>query len=242
MAVAVAAAATLSIVACSASSSTTSGQTSFSFSGTHLVIDAPSSDLQVTETSGSGIQVQRFLSGTAATPGHASWQLNGDTLQLSIDCSGLVFSCGSRFQVAVPSGTSVVVQAGAHNVTVSGLSGSVDVEGGSGQVQLTGISGHLQVSTGSGSITAQAIRSPVVQVTSNQGAAEVDFVTAPQLVNVKCLVGNATVKIPVSGHQYRISVTSDTGTAKSQVPNDPQSSSVVQVASGNGSALVIPAS
>jgi hypothetical protein len=95
-----AAAAALALAACSSSTSSVHDQRAFSLGGTRLVIDDTSSDLQVVPGNGPGIEVQRWLSGTAAKPGHSSWTLSGNTLQLSIDCSGLVFSCGSRFEVA----------------------------------------------------------------------------------------------------------------------------------------------
>lgn len=234
-------AALLTLSACS-SSRTVHDQHVFSFRGTRLVIDDPSSDLRLVPGSGSGIQVQRWLSGTAAKPGHSSWTLNGDTLRLGIDCSGLVFSCGSRFQVAVPPDVPVVVHSGSGNDTVSGLPGSVVIDGGAGTVQLSDTSGPVQVSTGSGDITASAIRSPTVRATSNQGRVDIGFAAAPQLVDVRCMVGNATVRVPIAGHRYHVLVTTDTGTAQSKVPNDPQSRSVVQVSSGNGNAKVLPTS
>jgi len=191
--------------------------------------------------SGSGIGVQRWVSGTAAKPGHSSWTLHGDTLQLGINCTGLVIHCGSRFQVAVPPDVSVVVHSGSGNDTVSGLSGSVTIDGGSGNVQLSNTSGPLQISTGSGSITASAIRSATVRATSNQGSADISFAAAPQLADVRCSSGNATARVPTAGHRYHVVVSSGTGTAQSKVPDDRQSSSIVQVSSGN-SATVLPAS
>ncbi len=239
---AVAVAATLLTLSACGNSDTVSGQKSFSLSGNRLVIDAPSSDLRVVPGRGSGIQVQRWLSGTAAKPGHSSWTLNGDTLTLRVDCSGLVFKCGRRFQVAVPPDVSVVVHSGDGNDTVSGLSGSVVIEGGSGQVKVSNISGSLKISTREGDITASATRSPIVRATSKDGNVDIGFAAAPQLVDIKSRVGNITAKVPIAGHRYRVSVTSGTGDARSKVPNDSQSSNVVQVSSANGNATVLPAS
>ena len=235
-------AASLALAACASSGSTSHGQRAFSFSGTRLIIDDTSSDLKVVPGSGPRIEVQRWLSGTAAKPGHSSWTLSGGTLQLSIDCSGLVFSCGSRFEVAVPPGVAVVVNSGPGTDTVSGLSGSATVNGGSGDIHVSGVSGPFQVSTGSGSITATAIRSSIVRATSNQGSADVSFTAAPRSVTVKCSTGNATVKVPAAGHRYHVLVSSGTGNAVSKVPDDRQSGSVVQVSSGNGDATLLRAS
>jgi hypothetical protein len=236
-----AAAALLTVSACG-SSQTVHDQKSFSLSGTRLVIDDSTSDLRLIPGSGSGIQVRRWLSGTAAKPGHSSWTLNGDTLRLGMDCSGLVFHCGSRIQVAVPPDVPVLVHSASGNDTVSGLSGSVTIDGGTGTVQLSDTSGPVQVSTGSGNITASAIRSPTVRATSNQGSVDIGFAAAPQLADLSCMAGNATVRVPVAGHRYHVVVTSGTGTTQSKVPDDRQSSSIVRVSSGNGNATVLPAS
>ena len=234
-------AALLTLCACG-SSRTVHDQHVFSFRGTRLVIDDPTSDLRLVPGSGPGIQVQRWLSGTAAKPGHASWTLNGDTLRLSNDCSGLVFSCGSRFQVAVPPDLPVVAHSGSGNDTVSGLSGAVVIDGSAGTVQLSDTSGPLQVSTGSGNITASAIRSPIVRATSNQGSVDIGLAAAPHLLDIRCMTGNATARVPVAGHRYHVVVTTGTGTARSKVPDDRQSSSIVRVSSGNGNATVLPTS
>lgn len=234
-----AAAASLALTACGGSGGTTHGQRVFGFGGAHLVIDDSSSDLQVVPGNHSGVGVQRWLSGTAAKPGHSSWTLGGDTLRLSIDCSGLVFSCGSRFEVAVPPGVAVVVDSGSGTDVVSGLSGPVTINGASGDVHVNGVSGPLQVTTGSGDITATAIGSPAVRTTSNQGSSDITFAAAPRSVTVRCTVGNAEVKVPAAGHRYHVLVSSGTGNARSAVPDDGQSGSVVQVSSGNGNAAVL---
>jgi hypothetical protein len=108
-------------------------------------------------------------------------------------------------------------------------------------VNVSGVSGPLQVSTGSGSVTATAIRSPAVQVTANQGSADISFAAAPRSVTVRFSTGNATVRVPTAGHRYHVQVSSGTGSASSKVPDDPQAGGVVQVSSGNGDATVLPA-
>jgi Putative adhesin len=237
-----AAAASLTLAACSGSTSSVHDQRAFSFGGTRLVIDDSSSDLQVAPGNGPGIEVQRWLSGTAAEPGHSSWTLSGKTLRLSIDCSGLVFSCGSRFQVAVPPGTAVTINSGSGTDTVSGLPAAVTVNGDQGGVNVSGVSGPLRVSTGSGSVTGTAIRSSAARITTNQGSADISFAAAPRSVTVKCSTGNATVRVPAAGHRYHVLVSSRAGSASSKVPDDPRAGSVVQVSSGNGDATVLTAS
>src|SRR5216684_5778649 len=237
---AAAAAAVLAVGACG-SSRTVHDQHSFAFAGTRLVVDVDSSDLRLVPGTGPGIDVQRWLSGTAAGPGHASWTLYGGTLRLSVDCTGIVIHCGSAFQVAVPPGVAVAVHSGSGTDTVSGLPGPVTITGGSGEVHVNRVSGPLRVSTGSGSITGSGLRCPVVQATSGQGGVDLMFAAAPRLIYVSSGTGNATARVPVTGHSYHVRVSSGTGTASSKVPDDPRGSSVVRVSSGSGNAKVLPA-
>ena len=234
------AAALLALSACG-SSRIVHDQQAFTFHGTRLTIDDPQSDLRLVPGSGSGIEVQRWLSGTAAQPGHASWTLRGQTLRLDISCSGLVFSCGSRYQVAVPADLPVTVHSSAGDDTVSGLAGSVIIDDDSGQVRVSGTSGPLKISTGSGNITASGLRSPTVRATSGQGDADIGFAAAPRAAEVRCGTGNATARVPAAGHRYRVLVTTGTGTARSAVPDDRQSASTVRVSSANGNATVLSA-
>lgn len=232
--------ATLTLTGCGGSAAV-HARTSFDLSGTRLVIDVDSSALRLMPGRGPEIGVQRWLSGTAAKPGHSSWTLTGDTLRLSIDCTGLVLSCGSRFQVALPPGVSVVVHSGSGTVSASGLPGTLVIDGGGGAVQLSDLSGPLQIGTGSGDVTAWDIRSPIVRATTNQGSVDIGFAAAPRLVDVSCGSGNATARVPTAGHRYQVLVSSGTGAARSRVPDDSQSGSIVRVTSGQGSAQVRPA-
>jgi DUF4097 and DUF4098 domain-containing protein YvlB len=137
---------------------------------------------------------------------------------------------------------SLALAACSGSTSVARLSGPVAISGDSGDVRVSGVSGPLQVSTGSGNVTATAIRSPAVQMTTNEGDADISFAAAPRSVTVNCSAGNATVRVPAAGHRYHILVGGGTGTASSKVPNDKQAGSVVQVTSGNGNATVLPAS
>ncbi len=141
-----------------------------------------------------------------------------------MDCTGLVFHCGARFQVAVQARLPVVI------------------DGGGGSVQLRGLSGPVRVSTAAGDITASALRSPTVRVTSSQGNADVGFAAAPRFVDISCTSGSATARVPVSGHRYRVVVTAGTGSARTRVRDYRLSRSVIRVMTSNGSALVVPAS
>ena len=215
----------IGLTACGGSR-TVHSERSFGLSGRSLVIDVGSSDLRLVPGSGSTIQVQRWLSGTAAQKGHSSWTLSDGTLRLSIDCTGLVLHCGSRFQVAVPSNLSVTVHSGSGQDSVSGTSDAIVIDGGSGAVSVHGTSGSLQVSTDSGNITATAIRSSRVLATAASGNVGIDFAAAPLNVDLSSSDGNATAKVPVSGRGYHVIVSSGSGNANSKVPNDSQSSSL----------------
>jgi hypothetical protein len=126
----------LALTACGSGRTIHARQT-MGFNKGRLVIDDPGTDLRLVPASGPGLRVQRWVSGTAAKPGHATWTLSGDTLRLSVDCTGLVFHCGARFQVAVPARVAVVVHTSNGDVTGSGLrTPSLRVTSSAGSVSL----------------------------------------------------------------------------------------------------------
>lgn len=239
-AVAVAATAALLPLSGCDSSQSIHDQKTVSIGTNKLTINVASSELDLVQGNGSRVQIQRWLSGTAAKPGHSMWSLNGDTLHLGINCSGVVISCGSRFQVAIPSNVSVLVHSTTGNVMVTGLPGSVVVDGSSGEVDVNNTSGPLQVSTTTGNITASGLTSPTVSATSNSGVVDIGFSAAPRSVNVKTN-GNATVRVPANGHKYHIVATTNKGPVQTRVPDDRQGGSVIRVYSGNDNAKVVPA-
>jgi hypothetical protein len=81
-----------------------------------------------------------------------------------------------------------------------------------------------------------------VHATSDEGNVDIGFAAAPQRADVSSSAGNATVRVPLTGHRYHIVVTSNAGTARSAVPDDRQSHSIVHVSSVNGDATVRPLS
>jgi len=201
-ALAVTAAAGLLALAGCGSGPTIHAQQALFFRGRRLVIDDPGTGLRLVSGRGPGLRVQRWVSGTAARPGHATWTLSGDTLRLSVDCTGLVFHCGARFQVAVPAGLPLVVDGGSGTITAAGLrspsvrvtsaEGSVDIgfsaaprfvdircTDGSATARLpvTGAGYHVVVRSGTGSARSRVrddrLSSRVVQVISSNNMAAV---------------------------------------------------------------------
>ncbi|WP_283138987.1 DUF4097 family beta strand repeat-containing protein [Rhizohabitans arisaemae] len=238
-------AATVTLIALSACAGKGSGDTaseekSFNLRGNRLVIDARSVELKVLPGDGSGIHVQRWLSGTAAEPGNSSWTLDGDTLKLSVNCSGLVLDCGGRHQVSVPGDLSLVVRSGDGEYHLSGLSGSVVVEGGSGPVRADAMTGDLSITTQEGEITVSNVRSRTLRASSDLGNVDVDFTAAPQLVDITSNAGDITVKVPTTGQRYQVSIDSGTGQGGSRVPHDSRSRNVVKLHSAEGDATLFP--
>ena len=142
----------------------------------------------------------------------------------------------------MPPGTAVTVSSGSNTVNVSGLSAPVTVNGNQGGVNVSGVSGPLQVTTGSGSITGTALRSAAVQVTTDQGSADISFAAAPRSVDRQMLnrerngqgAGNRA-SLPRRGQQWHRQRLLEGARL-------PAGRRVVQVSSGNGDATALPVS
>ncbi|MFD0856663.1 DUF4097 family beta strand repeat-containing protein [Actinomadura adrarensis] len=231
----------LALSAC-ADHETVSDQKSFPLGGNRLTIVVPSSNLEVVPGRGPGVQVRRWLGGTPAKPGNSSWSLDGDTLRLRINCSGLVLKCDSRFRVAVPPNVSLLVNSGDGRSTVSGFTRPVVIKSTNGRVNVRNVSGPLRIRTRTGRVTVSGVRSPSVHATSGDGDVTIRFATAPRLVDIKSGTGDLKAEVPVSGHTYRVSVSSGTGNARSDVPDNTGSTNTVKLSSRNGNATVLPTS
>lgn len=196
---ALAAAAGLLALSGCGSSRTVHAQQVLGFHQARLVIDDPGTDLRLVPGAGPGLRVQRWVSGTAAQRGHARWALSGDTLRLSVDCTGLVFHCGARFQVAVPAGLPLVVSGGTGNITAARLR--------SPSVRVTSAQGSVDIGF------ARAPRSVDIRCTDGSATARVP-VTGPRYhVVVTSGTGSARTRVRdyrLSGRVVRVISTNNT--------------------------------
>jgi hypothetical protein len=211
---------------------------SFPFSGPKLTIENSLADLRLVAGTSEAVEVQRSLTGKAATGKNATWSLTDGTLKLTITCSGLVINCGGRHIVKVPPGVAVEVRSDGAPVRAVAIPGDLTIRVTDNWMRVEDPSGKLRLTGSDANITVTGSRSPEVTAEATDGGIDLSFAAAPTRVEARSSTGPVKVTLPAGAETYRVTTTSDTGTAKSAVPNDPASPRVVTAVAENGNATV----
>ncbi len=137
------------------------------------------------------------------------------TLTLSYDCS----DCGVGYDVDVPAGTVV----------------KVVVE--TGGVQLTGLTADVQASTQTGTVTAAALGSATVRLSTETGGIDAAFTTAPTTVSVSAQTGSVRVAVPTDT-SYAVAAKAETGGVRVGVPQQNGAAHTIDATTETGSVTV----
>lgn len=203
----------------------------FPFSGSALTIDVHDTSLTVvTDSAANTVHVERSLGGAATNEGNATWSLEGSTLNLHVECSGIVVSCDSEHTVRVPKGVALTVTGSGTPVRLKGLGGdttatlkdsSLNVADPAGRLRLRVSGGHVKV-TG-------ATSSDVEATTTGDGNVNLTFTTAPRRVEVHASEV-ATIVLPEGPETYRLDGVRNT----ENLSSDPASARSVVVRAADG--------
>ena len=210
---------------------------SFAFSGPKLTIDNSVGDLRLVAGTSDAVEVQRSLTGKAATGENATWSLTDGTLKLAITCSGLVLNCGGRHIVTVPPGVTVDVRSDAP-VRAVAIPGDLTIKVTDNWIRVEDSSGKLRLTGSGANITVTGSRSAEVTAQVTDGGVDLSFAAAPTRVEARSSAGPVKVTLPQGAETYRITTSSDAGTAKSSVPSDEASARVITAVAENGNATV----
>jgi hypothetical protein len=238
--VAVAATALLGVSGCKpvdGGGSPTTDSRTFAFAGSRLTIETRESGLRVETGTGKEVEVERSLSGKAGSGGNASWSMEGSTLKLSVNCSGVNVNCSADNVVRVPAGIAVEVKSFGSPVSVVGLAADLTANvADDGSLKVQDPAGALRLSSQGSNITVTGARSTDVTAdASADGNVDLGFVTAPNRVQAKSHGGAVKVTLPNGPETYRL----DLGGAPTNLTNDPASSrSITALADADGTVRV----
>ncbi|MBB5628706.1 DUF4097 family beta strand repeat-containing protein [Sphaerisporangium krabiense] len=185
-----------------------------------LRVDSGSGDIVVTESARTGVRVTETLHWRSEKPKTAH-PMDGDTLKLGYSCQNGGWSCGVDYQVEVPRGLNVKLEAGSGDITLRALSGRVDAR------------------TGSGEVDARGLGTTYAEADSGSGDVELRFTGVPEYVRIESGSGDGIVHVPQNS--YHVSLTTGSGDHALQVTNDPASPRRIVVRSGSGDAKVLKA-
>ena len=186
-----------------------------------LTIVGAGNDVRVVSGGAAGkVLVTRHLTWGPWSPApNAAELLNGSTLELESECSGLVGWCGVDYVVIVPDGA---------DVTVDNESGDVSVSGSFGSAVLK---------TGAGDIGTVGLRSRELTAYADSGDIELELGAVVPAVDVRAGSGDVSVRIP-DGAGYALSLDTGSGSADVGVRSVAGSPASMQVKTGSGDVVV----
>lgn len=151
-------------------------------------------NVEIVGTDGDTLTVSRTLRSNLMSNPEEGMTERGEELLAEADCSGTRWwsSCRVSYEVEVPEGVSVTVEAGSGQVAVEGTRGDVTVTTTSGRVELEDVEGNADLETTSGSIDASG-SGEEIRARSNSGSVELEEFTAGT-VDVATTSGSVSVE------------------------------------------------
>ncbi|MGY3684523.1 DUF4097 family beta strand repeat-containing protein [Streptomyces sp. TE33382] len=213
---------------------TTVESKSFDFSGDSLTVKSNSADLELVAADVEDVQVERRISGTKVggekEPG---WQLEGSTLTLSLDCTGISINCKAKYDVKVPRDVAITAENDKGLIRATGFTADFSARAGSSDVQLSDLSGaNLDLEGRDGNIKADRISAKSVTVTSRNGDSDVSLASVPDLVDMRSQDGSIKLGLPEA--MYAVDTATKKGDITVDVTKDDMSDHVVMVHTRNG--------
>ena len=209
-----------------------------SYTGVRALDVDEASDVRLESApAGSALEVRSKVTAGLRSPETAVQRRDDGTLVLSASCPVLFGgSCGVDYEIAVPAGTAVDVDASAGDVTAEDLASSVpiELESSAGDITVTGLSApELRLGSSAGDIDASGVRAATVHVNSSAGDVSLSLRTAPDRVEIESSAGDVDLVLP--DETYRVDASASAGDVDdSRIRTDPDSPRVVRVRSSAG--------
>lgn len=215
---------------------------SFPYDGQSLTIDAGTADLVLVSGGSDEVEVDRQIAGTAnGESPEATETLDGDTLNLSVDCNGVAISCKGRYTVSVPHGVAVVAKNKNSLIDASDFSADLTVSAVDGQADLAQISSQTLTLTGRDMVVnGTGLSAKTVTTDTRNGDVDLTFSDAPDRVEVGSNDGDVSLALPDTG--YRVDVSTKKGKDDVSVSRSDSSNHIIAVATRNGDVTITPAS
>jgi hypothetical protein len=166
-----------------------------------------------------------------------SIRTEGDRLVVRGECGHLLGTwCSDDFVIRAPRGVRVV--ADGDGITVRGTRGGVDLTSYGGSIDLLDVRGSMRLSSHGGGITARGLDAARVDATDYGGNIELAFAVPPDRVDASSHGGDVEVAVPDGAVSYRVDISSDGGSERTEVRTDPDSDRVIDAGSYGGDVTV----
>jgi hypothetical protein len=196
------------------------------------------SDVRLTSApAGRPLEVRTRVTESLVSPERDARRRSDGTLELSSSCSWVFGdNCEVDYEIAVPAGTSVRVDAIGGDVTAEDLTSSVpiELESSAGDITVTDVTApELRLSSSAGDVDATGVRAGSVTADSSAGDVSLSLRSAPERVDVDSSAGDVDLVLP--DETYRVDASSSAGDVDDrQVRNDPASPRLIRARSSAG--------
>jgi putative adhesin len=222
---------------------TSSEQRSFTMDPgtTRLTVEVGTGWVRLTPSDDSQIQVQRTVRSGWPDP-QIEERTDGSHAVIEASCPGLLPGrCEVRYDIAVPAGHDVELEASTGDLDVRGIEArSLRTTVSTGRTTLVDVDAPLEIRASTGDVSASGLRSDQVTADVSTGSVELDFATAPTDVTVSASSGDVTLELPQAGNPYRVQVSTSSGDERIGVPTDLRSPRSVAVTASSGDIAVRP--
>ena len=209
-----------------------------SYAGVQALDIDDASDVRLTSApAGSELEVRSHITAGLSSPETDVRRRDDGTLMLSSSCPQLFGGrCEVDYEIAVPAGTVVHVDARAGDVTAEDLTSSapIELESSAGDITVTDVSApELRLGSSAGDVDAAGVRAAVVRADSSAGDVSLSLRTAPDRVDVESSAGDVDIVVP--DETYRVDASASAGDVDDrQVRSDPDSPRLIRVRSSAG--------
>jgi hypothetical protein len=227
-----AAVAALSVSGCGLTFSSTEDDKTEHVAVTAVHINGGSGDITVQPGSAGEVRIHRRIHYNGSVPSGSTYHIDGGTLYLDTGCG---HNCSVDYDIRVPEGVTVTGNNGSGDVRLTGVS-TVDVEVGSGDLTVTRATGPVRLKGHSGDIRATDIRAASTDLTTSSGDINLDLAT-PGNVTAQAGSGDVTIRVP-AGTAYRVDASTHSGDTRIAIPTDPNASYHLTLHAGSGDVVV----
>jgi hypothetical protein len=207
---------------------------SFATAADRLTIDSDNGDVAVRPADVDRIEVTRWFSGWALIGDpEATWEMDGDRLELRTDCGPVVGDCSARYEVLVPRETELTVVGDNGDIRAEGFGTALRIETDNGDVTVSDSTGPLTLEGDNGDMVATGVTSRQVNAVSDNGDVRLVFTSAPDRTSVESSNGDVTLEVP-EGTAYRVDAETSNGDVTTELATDPKGANRLDVRSDNG--------
>jgi hypothetical protein len=207
------------------------------YEGVRALDISDASDVQLTSApAGTPLQVRARVTEGLRSPDR-NVRRRGGTLELTSSCPILFGgSCDVDYEIAVPAGTAVRVDANGGDIVAEDLVSTLPVQLESSGGDITAIdvtAPELRLSSSAGDVEASGVRSEVVHAESSAGDVSLSLRTPPDRVEVDSSAGDVELVLP--DETYRVEASTSAGEVDDrELRTDPESPRIVVAHSSAG--------